>query len=70
MLSRDDFLIRDGIIFFNHGAFGACPKVVFAQYQAWQLELERQPVDFLLRRRAELMEGARSCIAETFKVAA
>ena len=70
MLSRDDFLIRDDVIFFNHGAFGACPKAVFAQYQAWQLELERQPVDFLLRRRAELIAHARACIAEYFKVAA
>lgn len=70
MLTRADFLIRDDIVFFNHGAFGACPKPVFAQYQAWQLELERQPVDFLLRRRAGLMEQARACIAETFKAAA
>ena len=70
MLTRADFLIRDDIIFFNHGAFGACPKAVFAQYQAWQLELERQPVDFLLRRRAGLMEAARACIAEYFNVPA
>ena len=70
MLSRADFLIRDDIIFLNHGAFGACPKAVFGQYQAWQLELERQPVDFLLRRRTALMSRARACIAETFKVAA
>ncbi|MCY3979216.1 MAG: aminotransferase class V-fold PLP-dependent enzyme [Chloroflexi bacterium] len=70
MLSRDDFLIRDDIIFFNHGAFGACPKPVFAQYQAWQLELDRQPIEFLLRRRAGLMEGARACIAEYFNVLA
>ena len=70
MLTRADFLLRDDIIFFNHGAFGACPKPVFAQYQAWQLELERQPVDFLLRRRAGLMEAARACIAEYFTVPA
>lgn len=70
MLSRDEFLIRDDIIFFNHGAFGACPKAVFAQYQAWQLELERQPIDFLLRRRAGLMEQARARIAAYFSVPA
>lgn len=63
-LTRDDFLIRDDVIFFNHGAFGACPKPVFECYQAWQLELERQPVDFLLRRGAQLMADARARIAD------
>lgn len=58
MLTRDDFLIRDDLVFLNHGSFGACPKAVFERYQAWQLELERQPIDFLLRRRPELMRDA------------
>lgn len=70
MPSRDDFLIRDDIIFFNHGSFGACPRPVFARYQAWQLELERQPVDFLIRRRADLMRQARSQAADYFNIAA
>ena len=64
MPTRDDFLLRDDIIFFNHGSFGACPRDIFARYQAWQLELERQPIDFLLRRRKQLMGDARSTIAD------
>ena len=64
MPTRDDFLLRDDIIFFNHGSFGACPREIFARYQAWQLELERQPIDFLLRRREQLMGDARSTIAD------
>lgn len=67
-LTRDDFLIRDDVIFFNHGAFGACPKPVFECYRAWQLELERQPVDFLLRRGPQLMADARARIADSFNV--
>lgn len=63
MLKQDDFLIRDDLIFLNHGSFGACPKAVFKQYQAWQLELERQPIDFLTRRRPELMRAATAAIA-------
>lgn len=68
MPTRDDFLIRDDVIFFNHGSFGACPKPVFERYQAWQLELERQPIDFLLRRRSELMGRARARIADYLNV--
>ena len=64
MLTRDDFLIRDDVIFFNHGSFGACPKPVFAEYQRWQLELERQPIEFLLRCRESLMGSAIDCIAD------
>lgn len=68
MLTRADFLIRDDITFLNHGSFGACPRVVFAQYQDWQLQLERQPVAFLLREREATMAAAREQIAAFLKV--
>ena len=68
MPSKADFLIRDDIIFFNHGSFGACPRVVFETYQEWQRELEAQPVEFLLRRRQKLMAHARAFIADYFNV--
>lgn len=68
MLSPADFLIRDDITFLNHGSFGACPRPVFARYQAWQRELERQPIEFLLRRRPQLMAEARAAIADYFNV--
>jgi isopenicillin-N epimerase len=41
------FLLREDVVFLNHGSFGACPRPVFEAYQAFQLELERQPVAFL-----------------------
>ncbi|MBU1878202.1 MAG: aminotransferase class V-fold PLP-dependent enzyme [Chloroflexi bacterium] len=59
---RDLFLLRPDVIFFNHGSFGACPRPVFEAYQAWQLELERQPVEFLGRRHAALMHEARAAL--------
>jgi len=68
MLTRDDFFIRDDVTFFNHGSFGACPKVVFSAYQDWQLELERQPVEFLNRRRIGLMQEATNVIADYLNV--
>ena len=68
MLTREDFLIREDVIFFNHGSFGACPKPVFAEYQRWQLELERQPIEFLLRCREALMGTAIDRIADYLNV--
>ena len=58
----DLFLLRPDVIYLNHGSFGACPRPVFAAYQAWQRELERQPVEFLGRRFASLMAEARTAL--------
>ena len=61
---RDEFLLDPDIVFLNHGSFGACPRDVFERYQAWQLELERRPVEFLARRLPALLEHARERLAE------
>src|SRR4029453_11719325 len=56
---RELFLLDPEIVFLNHGSFGACPRPVFAEYQRLQLELEREPVEFLgLRRRFPELIGA------------
>jgi len=60
---RDQFLLRPGAVFFNHGSFGACPRPVFEAYQRWQLELERQPVEFLQHRLNDLLQEARQDLA-------
>ncbi|HEV8633683.1 MAG TPA: aminotransferase class V-fold PLP-dependent enzyme [Chloroflexota bacterium] len=60
---RDEFLLRPEVVFLNHGSYGACPRPVFERYQAWQLELERQPVEFMGRRSRELMAEARAALA-------
>ncbi len=61
---KEYFLIDPDVVFLNHGSFGATPKPVFESYQRWQLELERQPVEFLGRRHNELMRFSRSKLAE------
>ena len=60
---RDLFLLDPNVVFLNHGSFGACPRLVFDEYQFWQLELERQPVDFIQRRLKNLMLDAREALA-------
>jgi isopenicillin-N epimerase len=60
---REQFLIKPEVTFLNHGSYGACPRPVFERYQALQLELERQPVEFLGRRLRGLMAEARASLA-------
>jgi isopenicillin-N epimerase len=60
---RHHFLLDPGITFLNHGSFGACPREVFAEFQSWQLEMERSPVEFLGRRSAGLLATARAGLA-------
>lgn len=60
---RREFLLDPETAFLNHGSFGACPRPVFERYQAWQRELEREPVDFLDRRFPDLLDTARAALA-------
>ena len=59
MPARAPFLLDDDVAFLNHGSYGACPAPVLAEYQRWQRELEREPVDFLWRRLEGLLAEAR-----------
>ncbi len=62
---RQLFLLRDDVVFLNHGSFGACPRPVHEEYQRLQRELEREPVDFLHEERTlpGRMRGARAVLA-------
>ena len=62
-VARTDFLLDPDVVFLNHGSFGACPVPVFEEYQRWQRELERQPVEFLGRRYHDLLDDARQKLA-------
>ena len=44
-IAADEFLLRPGITFLNHGSFGACPRPVFDTYQSWQRKLPHRGVD-------------------------
>jgi len=56
---RELFLLDPDVVYLNHGSFGACPLPVFERYQAWQRELEHEPVRFM-KRVPELLAEARA----------
>ncbi len=60
---RDQFMLDADYVFLNHGSFGATPKPVFAAYQQWQLQLERQPVAFFMRHYDAALDQARARLA-------
>ena len=60
---KDLFLLDPGVVFLNHGSFGACPKPVFEALQRHQLALERNPVEFLGRRSGALLRASREALA-------
>jgi isopenicillin-N epimerase len=60
---RDHFQLDPGLIFLNHGSFGACPRAVVEAQRRWQDELEANPVAFLSRRSDQLLGLARQVLA-------
>jgi isopenicillin-N epimerase len=67
---RGDFLLDREIAYLNHGSFGACTKAVFEEYQRLQLELEREPTDFFMRRVARWFWDGREQPGELFRARA
>ena len=67
---KKQFLLDPKVIFLNHGSFGATPQPVFLEYQRWQRELEKQPVEFLGRRFAQLMADSRAALGNYLGTAA
>jgi isopenicillin-N epimerase len=52
------------VTFLNHGSFGACPRVVLERQREIQLEMEREPVDFLVRKMTPLLDESRDTFAK------
>ena len=60
---KDKFLLNPDITFLNHGSFGASPKSVFDDYQNWQLKLEKDPVQFVLKTGPKALDVSRKALA-------
>jgi isopenicillin-N epimerase len=61
---KELFLLDPQVVFLNHGSFGACPRPVFEKYQAWQRQLEAQPVQFLGVELDNYLHQARQVLAK------
>lgn len=61
---RSQFLLRPDITFLNFGSFGACPRPVFERYQQYQLELEQEPVQFIVQSGPQYLQESRKALAE------
>lgn len=62
-LFKEKFLLNPDITFLNHGSFGACPKVVFDDYQNWQRKLETDPVQFITKAGQAALNDSRKALA-------
>ena len=61
---NSQFFINPNITFLNFGSFGACPKPIFEDLQKWQLEMEREPVQFITVDGFNYLKQSREALAK------
>jgi isopenicillin-N epimerase len=62
-VSPSPFLLDPHINYLNFGAFGACPRPIFEDYQRWQRELELEPAQFINVNGPRYLEQSRQALA-------
>lgn len=53
-----------GVVFLNHGSFGACPRVVLQAQTALRQRLESEPVRFLVREAPQMLARSREVLGQ------
>lgn len=61
---KSQFLLNPEITFLNFGSFGSCPKPIFDDYQRWQIEMEREPVQFITSGSSQYLKKSREALGE------
>jgi isopenicillin-N epimerase len=60
---RGQWQLDPEVDFLNHGAFGACPRVVLEEQNRWRARLELEPVRFMLHELEPALDAARIAVA-------
>jgi len=60
---RSHWLLEEGVVFLNHGSFGACPRLVLEAQARLRERMEREPVRFFVRELEPLIAEAREQVA-------
>ena len=60
---KEHWLLERDIIFLNHGSFGATPKRVLARQDELRIQLEREPVRFMVRELEPLLDASRRVLS-------
>jgi isopenicillin-N epimerase len=55
--------LERGLVFLNHGSFGACPTEVLRHQATLRAEMETEPVRFLSRELDDRLDAARAALA-------
>jgi isopenicillin-N epimerase len=61
---KSQFLLDQDVTYLNHGAFGACPNLIFTDYQKWQAALERQPTSFITQALPKHLKESKKALAD------
>lgn len=58
------FHFRPGLVFLNHGSFGACPRAILEMQTEFRRHLEADPIQFMVHRRPELLHQSREFLSQ------
>jgi isopenicillin-N epimerase len=62
-VSRSEWLLDPGIVFLNHGSFGAAPRCVLAEQDRWRERMERRPTTFMTFELPQALRDAAARLA-------
>jgi isopenicillin-N epimerase len=61
---KSQFLLDPSVTYLAFGSFGSCPKPIFEDYQKWQLELEKEPAQFITVNGLNYLKRSREALAK------
>ncbi len=56
------FALDPGMVFLNHGSFGACPLAIIARQRELQMRVEREPIRYFVEDLEGLLDGVRHAL--------